>query len=495
MPNVQALPAGVTLRAVRVELAKGRQQMAGTAPGEPPINFHVHRARQNEAGAREEFEQLVALLVQAVEGRAHLVHAGSGGDWGIDALVGDLSGQVEIWQAKYYIDGFKDHHRDKITRSFQMALRRAGEKGYEVRRWVLCIPCNLEPETKQWWDGWQAERERPELRIELWDANQLRSRLLAPAAAHVRVAFYGAPQPELEEERPRPAPAPVPPDRRWRGGNEILAGDASYLLHDGALERPATDHAWVWREAAADRIEPDHIRVWLRQVQVLRPSPAGAQAREALRIQARMLRDAKTAHGMPGLVGLLEAPECTTLAAAMPAGRTWRDAFGPAAVAPDRLTAASALSAAADLGAALGRLHRSGHAHRALSPDGVFLTNRTCRAVLRDLGLVGLSPRAGEVTAPYQAPEQGLAPGRKAQPGPHTDTYQLAALLYHTLTGHPPSPVMTPPIRASMADLPAALDEVLSQALDPDPGRRPALAALVAELRASRRQLARAGVQ
>jgi hypothetical protein len=65
------------------------------------ITFASHQARAGMAGASEDFEQMLGLLVRATSGEASLVFANPG-DWGIDVLVGDLRGRVTVWQAKYF---------------------------------------------------------------------------------------------------------------------------------------------------------------------------------------------------------------------------------------------------------------------------------------------------------------------------------------------------------------------------------------------------------
>jgi hypothetical protein len=467
--------------------------MSGGGSGVPPINFFAHRIRAGE-GAWADFEQMLALLVQAIEGHAHLVHSNPG-DWGIDVLVGDMCGGVAIWQAKYYINGVKSEHQRDIEGSFDTAMRRADQMGYQVERWVLCVPASLDVKTTHWWPRWRAEHEGGGPRIELWDENQLRERLSRPVAEHIRRIYYDPYRPALEAELPggHTAVLASPPDRRWCGGNEVLAGGASYLLHDDAVERSTGDHGWIWREATADRVEPEPARVWLQQVEVVRPRSGEAQAREALRLQADLLRSIKS--GLPELVTCAEGRQSTTLVTHRPAGRTWREAFGPADSSPrlgppDRVTGAGALVTAADVGAALDRLHRLGHTHRALDPDRILLAHRPRGIVLRDLGFAGWPPRTGEGRPSYRAPEQVRAAGG-ASPNPATDSYQLAALVYHTMTGHLPSPVATPPVRASVRDFPEALDELVRQALHPDPERRPAMSALVGALREGRRQLSR----
>jgi len=52
-----------------------------TMPQQPMINFFAHQTRAGAAGAREDFEQMVAQLVHATLGEANLVFANPG-DWG-----------------------------------------------------------------------------------------------------------------------------------------------------------------------------------------------------------------------------------------------------------------------------------------------------------------------------------------------------------------------------------------------------------------------------
>lgn len=55
------------------------------AAGEPPINFAAHQFRAgNMAGARDDFEQMLAMLISAIYPGARAI-AANPGDWGIDA--------------------------------------------------------------------------------------------------------------------------------------------------------------------------------------------------------------------------------------------------------------------------------------------------------------------------------------------------------------------------------------------------------------------------
>ena len=47
---------------------------------------------------------MLASLVGAVVGDDVHTLAPSPGDWGIDVLLGELDGEVDVWQAKYFLD-------------------------------------------------------------------------------------------------------------------------------------------------------------------------------------------------------------------------------------------------------------------------------------------------------------------------------------------------------------------------------------------------------
>jgi hypothetical protein len=161
------------------------------AAGEPPINFAAHQFRAgNMAGARDDFEQMLAMLISAIYPGARAI-AANPGDWGIDVLLGDLSGQVIIWQSKYFWPAVTRSSQAQIRESFDSALAAAQRNGYRVRRWVLCVPSSMDPDTARWWDRWRARRQRDSgVLVDLWHETTLREMLVRPDAAHVRRHYY-----------------------------------------------------------------------------------------------------------------------------------------------------------------------------------------------------------------------------------------------------------------------------------------------------------------
>jgi serine/threonine protein kinase len=155
-----------------------------------------------------------------------------------------------------------------------------------------------------------------------------------------------------------------------------------------------------------------------------------------------------------------------------------------------------ALRLCAEAARALEVLHRNGIIHRDVTPGNILLTHddNETRVLLADLGVAkkmvgqqGATMTAG--TPAYMALEQATGVGTLDQ---RADIYSIAAVAYALLTGRPPFPVKTLPDLlarnpnvdpAPVADAigaPPMLDQLLSAALSPQPGRRPQTAEVVA---------------
>jgi len=144
----------------------------------------------------------------------------------------------------------------------------------------------------------------------------------------------------------------------------------------------------------------------------------------------------------------------------------------------------------AQVGAALDAAHARGLVHRDVKPANVLLTvDEPEHAYLTDFGVskqVGVNTHltnAGQWvgTLDYLSPEQI----RGDEVGPAADTYMLAGMLYHCLTGQPPFvrdsqaailwAHMSAPVPAAGSlrpGLPEALDRVLARGLAKDPAAR-----------------------
>lgn len=336
-------------------------------------------------------------------------------------------------------------------------------------------------------DNWQAAAARNATAFAFAVIRELRhdgeppSEPPAPVLPAQRITTYRSETPSS-----RSLPSAAPPAAPWESGQEFITRECRYLLHgEQNGERVAADHSLIERGTVARQLEPATGAsaspfVWLRQTEVRFTNPDGLAALTALRREHDLLgRLHRRSRGLPAqgrheTIGNRRA----VLALPWPASRggapceTLHTAWATNRRTPLRRTdLVDLLHRVAGLYDGLDVLHRSGVAHRCLTPAGVIELDDG-RLVLRDLGLAGHDPRPGEGPAPYRSPEQWLGhpPGRI---GPPTDVYQLAALTYHLATGHPPESRAPQPLRSRLGTVPESLERALRAALAQDPGERP----------------------
>ncbi|MEU4157729.1 hypothetical protein [Actinoplanes sp. NPDC026670] len=205
--------------------------------------------------------------------------------------------------------------------------------------------------------------------------------------------------------------------------------------------------------------------VRLARLEVARRGDCPERRRAELKVEAR-LHDVVA--GLPRVVFRYDEAGSYTFATGMPPGVAITELHGRPPLAGRVLH--DVLRGIALVGRTLEGLHETGRAHRALRPE-VLLASRD-RMWLRDAGLAATPPEAGEGTDAYRAPEQQRAAG-----GAATDVYQLAAIVYHLVTGEAPGPDPLPVARLRPEW--DRLDEPLAAALHPDPRRRAALGELI----------------
>jgi len=145
----------------------------------------------NVEGARVLFQKLIASLVRVRYKDAREIRP-SPGDWGIDVLVGKLTGISLVWQAKYFIDGLGESQKEQVRTSFAKLMMKVEEKGLSINAWTLCIPLSLSPDETVWWEKWQKRNAKKyKIKIELMDETAIRSELESPDAEPIKMGYFG----------------------------------------------------------------------------------------------------------------------------------------------------------------------------------------------------------------------------------------------------------------------------------------------------------------
>lgn len=255
--------------------------------------------------------------------------------------------------------------------------------------------------------------------------------------------------------------------QRFGVGSVVEVDGQRFLVQDHPLtgETVSPDGMTVRRQAPVRRMNRDGFG-WLRQIEDRYAGDAAGRSLVAEHELARKL-------GFPTVLAS-DRGGTTTLVTAWP-----REPSGRLCDSLDFRLDGTPLPDGRLLGICAGlvgicafleRLHAAGRAHRALAAD-VIIVRDDADWQLRDLGLAVEAPRPNETPDDRQAPEQrrrGTIP-----PGPGTDVYQVAAILYHVLTGRVPDAGTPLPVRAWRSNVPDDLASVVDRALATDPARRP----------------------
>jgi eukaryotic-like serine/threonine-protein kinase len=154
------------------------------------------------------------------------------------------------------------------------------------------------------------------------------------------------------------------------------------------------------------------------------------------------------------------------------------------------------LPLAAHVAGALQYMAQTGYVHLDVKPDNIVMG---VPPRLIDLSIARTLERAAKTagpigTDPYMPPEQCTGDGGGETIGPAADAWGLGATLFHAVSGERPfprgsgreGPERFPQLTEAPGPLPSrvpdALQELIGELLDPDPGRRPSCGEVVGRL-------------
>ncbi|MBB3096364.1 hypothetical protein FHR83_004034 [Actinoplanes campanulatus] len=261
---------------------------------------------------------------------------------------------------------------------------------------------------------------------------------------------------------------------RDRGDREVEVGGSRFRLVGEPEEQEAPDGSYRLLRSSARYVTAPSREVRVTRLEILAETRKVAELRQEAKLH-------DTVAGLPRVLIRAETPHSFAFVTASPPGEPLPSAYGRPPC--PRIALDMLVRALPQVARTLEGLHASGRAHRALRPEALIASRD--RLWLRDAGLAATPAVAGEGPAEYRAPEQDrpiLTP-----PGPASDVYQLAAIVYHLATGEPPGGDPPPPglLRPELAP---ELEEPLLRALADEMDQRPALGEFVQALGATLRR-------
>jgi len=140
------------------------------------------------------FEDLCFQIISARHPSASVTRVGdAGGDKGIDFFQGNLVDGPTIWQCKFFKNGIKSSQKTQIKQSLRVAVH-----NFHPRRWVLCVPIDLNANAHAWFQQLRREYEG-RVDLGLFQASQIVSELLHRQA--LRNMFFPGAVLETDELR------------------------------------------------------------------------------------------------------------------------------------------------------------------------------------------------------------------------------------------------------------------------------------------------------
>lgn len=119
-------------------------------------NNYISKKRNIE-GARAAFEEDIASLFRTIypddDVRRVKVKRGDGG---VDVFIGNIGVEpITVIQCKFFFYDFGITQRQQIKSSFDTAIM---STEYDLKEWILCVPCVLDMEQNKWWSKWITEQ-------------------------------------------------------------------------------------------------------------------------------------------------------------------------------------------------------------------------------------------------------------------------------------------------------------------------------------------------
>ncbi|MBK7243509.1 MAG: hypothetical protein IPH98_06555 [Saprospiraceae bacterium] len=127
------------------------------------MTFDFSKIQGPKKSVQENFEQLVCQLL--MEELNAISINGKGGDGGIDCFTVDHSGQLDIFQVKYFLNTLNSGQKQQIKKSLNTACRTEN-----LKKWILIIPHDHTPTEKKWFEALTNN----DLELEWWGETKLR---------------------------------------------------------------------------------------------------------------------------------------------------------------------------------------------------------------------------------------------------------------------------------------------------------------------------------
>ena len=135
--------------------------------------------------SKDDFESLIDQILQARYPAAAITRVnGAGGDLGVDSYQGRLGKELAVWQDKHFPDGLGVVQRKQVLKSIEVAFRKN-----KPTKWVLCLPIDLNPTERKWFDEKISDVYGAKAEIDLMQASHIVF-LLNNHYRNIRDAFF-----------------------------------------------------------------------------------------------------------------------------------------------------------------------------------------------------------------------------------------------------------------------------------------------------------------